>query len=163
MVELVVALVAFALLLAGVVGSLTPQVPGAPFSLAGVLVYWWGSGFSEPGVLLLAALVLVGVATWAVDWLGGVVGAKVGGASTKTAIVAGLVGLVLFVATGLGPIGMLLGVAGTVFALEFYRQQDARAGAKAAAVTTAAMLGSTVVQTLLTASVLLAMVVVAVA
>lgn len=157
MVELAFALVAFALLAAGVVGSLTPQLPGAPLSIAGVLVYWWASGFAEPGALVLGALLAVGLLTWAVDWLGGAVGAKVGGASTKTAVAAGLVGLVLFVATGLGPIGLLLGVALTVFALEYHRQQDARAGARAAAVTTAAMLGSTVVQTLLTGSMLVAM------
>jgi len=158
MMELLVLAAAFVLLIAGVVGSITPQLPGAPFSIAGVLVYWWGTGFVEPRPLVLALLLAAGVLTWAVDWLGGVVGAKVGGASTKTAIAAGLVGLVLFFATGLGPIGLVLGVAGTVFALEFYRQQDARASAKAAAVTTAAMLGSAVVQALLTGSILLAMV-----
>lgn len=161
MVELVFVLAAFVLLVAGVVGSATPQLPGAPFSIGGVLVYWWGSGFSEPGAVVLALLVAVGVLTWAVDWLGGVAGAKIGGASMKTALAAGVVGMILFFATGLGPIGLVLGVAGTVFALEFYRQQDARASAKAAAVTTAAMLGSAVVQVLLTGSVLVAMIAVA--
>lgn len=161
MVELVVALLAFALLAAGVVGSVTPQLPGAPFSLAGVLVYWWGSGFSEPGALVLVGLLFVGVATWAVDWLGGVVGAKVGGASTKTAVLSGFVGVILFFATGLGPLGLILGVALTVFALEYYRQRDAKSSAKAAAVTTAAMLGSAVVQALLTGSMLVAMAAVA--
>ena len=156
MVELVFVLAAFVLLIVGVVGSVTPQLPGAPFSIAGVLVYWWGTGFAEPGVFVLSLLVLVGVFTWAVDWLGGAVAAKIGGASTKTAIVAGLVGLVLFLFTG--PIGILLGVAVTVFALEFYRQQDARASAKAAVVTTAGMLGSAIMQALLTGSMLVAMV-----
>jgi len=161
--ELVALVAAFVLLIAGVVGSVTPQLPGAPFSIPGVLVYWWGSGFSDPGTAVLALLVVAGLVTWAVDWFGSVAGAKVGGASTKTASAAGLVGMVLFFATGLGPIGLVLGVAGTVFALEFYRQQDARASAKAAAVTTAAMLGSAVVQALLTGSILLAMVAVWVA
>ena len=158
MMELLVLAAVFVLLIAGVIGSVTPQLPGAPFSIAGVLVYWWGSGFAEPGTVVLALLVFAGIVTWAVDWLGGVVGARVGGASMKTAIAAGLVGLILFFVTGLGPIGLVLGVAGTVFALEFYRQQDARASAKTAAVTTAAMLGSAVVQALLTGSILLAMV-----
>ena len=156
MVELVIAFVAFALLVAGVVGSVTPQLPGAPFSLAGVLVYWWGSGFSDPGVFVLSALVVVALLTWVVDWVGGAAAAKIGGASTKTAIAAGLVGLVLFFFTG--PLGVLAGVAVTVFAIEFYRQRDAQASLKAAAVTTAGMLGSAVVQALLTASILLAMV-----
>lgn len=155
MVAFVILLATFVLLLAGVVGSITPQLPGAPFSIAGVLVYWWGSGFAEPGTIVLSLLLVVGVLTWVVDWVGGVVAAKIGGASTKTAIVAGLAGLVLFLVTG--PLGILLGVAGTVFVLEFYRQQDARASAKAAAITTAGMLGSAVMQALLTGSMLLAM------
>ena len=159
MVELILVLVAFALLVAGVVGSVTPQLPGAPFSIAGVLVYWWTSGFTDPGTLFLVALLVVGLVTWAVDWFGGAFAARVGGASTKTAILAGLVGLVLFFFTG--PLGILAGVALTVFALEYYRQEDARASAKAAAVTTAGMLGSAVVQAVLTGSMLVAMVVVA--
>jgi len=151
--------VAFALLVGGVVGSLTPQVPGAALSLAGVYTYWYASGMTDPGTLLLAALTLVAVLTWVVDWAGGAVAARVGGASNWTALLAGLVGLVLFFVTG--PLGVLLGVAGTVFAVEFYRQEDARGGAKAALVTTAGMLASGVVQALLTGTILIAMLAVA--
>jgi len=115
-----------------------------------VLVYWWGSGFAEPGTVVLALLVFAGIVTWAVDWLGGVVGARVGGASMKTAIAAGLVGLILLRD---GPRTHRAGAGG--------RRHRVRAGvlppagrtrfsAKAAAVTTAAMLGSAVVQALLT-------------
>jgi len=160
MIDLLLPVLAFALLIAGVVGSLVPQMPGAPFSLAGVLVYWWASGFSEPGTLLLAALLAVGLLTLAIDWLGGAVAAKVGGASTSTAVLAGVVGVVLFFVSG-GPLAMILGIAGTVFAVEYYRQQDARAGAKAALVTTLGILSSSVMQAVLTGGMLLAMVAVA--
>ncbi|WP_276272241.1 DUF456 domain-containing protein [Haloarcula litorea] len=152
--ELVLVALAFLLLVAGVAGSLVPQVPGAPLSVAGVLVYWWATG--EPGTVLLVVLVLIGVLTWVVDFVGGAVAARVGGASNLTAVVAGLVGLVLFFVTG--PLGIILGVTATVFAVEFYRQQDARKGLKAALVTTAGMLASGVVQALLTGSILVAMV-----
>ncbi len=50
-----------------------------------------------------------------------------GGASNWTAALAGVVALVLYVVTG--PLGILLGVAGTVFVVEFYRQEDARLNA----------------------------------
>ena len=152
-------LLAFALLVAGVVGSLVPQLPGAPFSLAGVLVYWYATGMTEPGTLALVALSLVAVLTWVVDVAGGTIAAKVGGASTKTAILAGVVALVLFFVTG--PLGIILGVAGTVFVVEFYRQQDAKSSARAALVTTAGMLASSVVQALLTGSILVTMLVIA--
>lgn len=157
--DLALVLVAFALLAAGVVGSAVPQLPGAPLSLAGVYLYWFASDFSEPGVVLLAVLTVVGVVTWVVDVAGGAVAARVGGASTLTAVLAGVAALVLFFVTG--PLGILLGVAGTVFALEFYRQRDARGSLKAALVTTAGMLASGVVQALLTGSILVTMLVVA--
>jgi len=150
--EIALVALAFLLLVAGVVGSLVPQVPGALLSLAGVFTYWYATG--EPGLGLLVALVLVGVLTWVVDFAGGAIAARAGGASNTTALLAGVVALVLFFLTG--PLGIILGVAVTVFAVEFYRQQDARKGLKAALVTTVGLLASSVVQTLLTGSILLA-------
>jgi len=157
-IELALVVLAFVLLVAGVVGSLIPQVPGAPISLAGVYLYWFATG--DPGTLLLATLSVVAVLTWLVDFLGGAIAARVGGASNATAVLAGVAGLILFFVTG--PIGIILGVALTVFAIEFYRQRDARKGLKAALVTTGGMLASGVVQALLTGSILATMVVVAV-
>lgn len=156
--EIALVVLAFVLLVGGVVGSLVPQVPGAPISVAGVYCYWFATG--EPGTLVLAGLTLVGLLTWVIDFAGGAVAARVGGASTKTAVLAGVVGLVLFFLTG--PLGIIIGVALTVFLVEFYRQQDARKGLKAALVTTAGMLASGVAQALLTGSILVAMVGVAV-
>lgn len=161
MIELPFLIAAFALLIVGVVGSVVPQMPGAPFSIAGVLVYWWGTGFEEPGLLLLVVLLVVGVGTLAIDWLGGAVAAKVGGASTTTAVIAGIAGILLFIG-GLGPIGMILGITLTVFLVEYYRQQDARAGAKAAFVTTLGILSSAVMQVVLTGGILLTMLFVAI-
>jgi len=152
--ETALVVLAFVLLVGGVVGSLVPQVPGAVISIAGIYTYWYATG--EPGLVLLVALTLVGVLTWVVDFAGGAVAARVGGASTSTAVLAGVVGLLLFFVTG--PLGIILGVTVTVFLVEFYRQQDARKGAKAALVTTVGMLASGVAQAMLTGSILLAMV-----
>jgi len=160
MISLPVLVVAFVLLIAGVVGSLVPQMPGAPLSLGGIFVYWWGTGFSEPGTLLLVVLVGIGLLTVAIDFLGGAIAARAGGASTTTAVIAGLAGIVLFFVAG-GPLGMILGMALTVFVVEYYRQRDARAGAKAALVTTLGILSSAVMQAVLTGSILVTMVLVA--
>ena len=155
--ETVLVGLAFLCLLGGVVGSLVPQVPGALLSLAGVYCYWYATG--EPGLALLVALTLTGLVTWVVDFAGGAIAARAGGASTTTAVLAGLVGVVLFFVAS--PLGAILGVAVTVFAVEFQRQRDARKGLKAALVTTVGMLASSVAQALLTGSMLLAMLVVA--
>lgn len=154
-----VAILAFALLVVGVVGAIVPGVPAGLASLAGVVLYWWGSGFTEPGTALLVALVAVGVLAIAADWFAGAVAARVGGASTPTAVLAGLVGLALLLPAG--PIGMLLGSAATVFVLEYRRRRDARAGALAAGAYVVGFFASAAVQALLTLSMLVAMVFVA--
>lgn len=150
---------ALGLLVLGVVGAVLPLLPGALSSLAGVLLYWYSTGYTEPGALVLVALVLVGLVTLAVDYFGGAASAKAGGASTTTTVVAAAVGVVLlFVA---GPAGLVVGVAATVFVVEFARDQDARQSGRAAAYAAVGVLASTVVQALLTLSMLVAMLLVA--
>jgi len=153
MVDLVT-VAALALLAAGVAGCVVPAVPGPPLSLAGVYVGWWGSGYSEPGTVLLGALTLFGVLAIAADLAADVVSARIGGASLTTSVVAGVVGVLAIVLVG--PIGSLLGVVATVFVLEYRRHADAVRGAKTAGVVVLGMLGSTAIQVLLTGSMLVA-------
>lgn len=143
---------ALALLVLGVVGAVIPLVPGALCSIAGVLLYWWSTGFDEPGLLFVVGVVIVGIGAFFVDWLAGAISSKVGGASTKSAIVAAVVGtLAFFVA---GPIGVIAGVAVAVFATEFYLHGDVQRGSKVSLYATVGLLGSTVVQVLVTLSIL---------
>lgn len=152
----VLAVVALALAAAGVVGSVLPALPGGLLSLAGVLLYWYSTGYTDPSLLVFVALVLTAGLTVAVDWLGGIAAAKVGGASTRVSLVAGLVGLVLFVVTG--PLGLFLGVAGTVFIAEYLKAGDAAAGVRSAVYTTLGLLATSLVQGLLTFGVLIGLV-----
>jgi hypothetical protein len=154
------AVVAFVLLAVGVVGSVLPLVPGALASLAGVLVYWYATGFADPGPVVLVALVAVGLFATAVDYFGGAIAARAGGASALTTAAATVVGVVLLLVTG--PVGLLVGVAGTVFALELYANRDARTSGRTALFATVGVLASGAVQVLLTASMLVVMVLVAV-
>lgn len=144
--------VALALVAAGVVGSLVPMAPGALLSLAGVYLYWWQTGFTEPGTLALAGLTLVGVTALAVDWLGGALAAEASGASRSTTVLAGVAGVaLLFVA---GPVGVLVGVAGVVFLAELRGSEDPEASLRTALYTTAGMLASNLVQATLTGGML---------
>jgi len=147
-------LVAFALLILGVAFSVVPVLPGPPLSVAGALVYWWATG--EPGLLVLVALLTVGVVAVLVDWLGGAVAARASGVSTGVSLLAAVVGLAGTVV--LGPVGLLAGVAGTVFLATYRTERDTRTSLRAAAAATAGVLASAVVQTLLTGSMLLAVV-----
>ncbi|QSG06292.1 DUF456 domain-containing protein [Halapricum desulfuricans] len=149
--------VAFALLIAGVVFSVVPLLPGPVLSVGGVLVYRWATG--DPGPLALTVLLAVGVAAVLVDWLGGAAAAKGSGVSTRVSLLAGVAGLAGTVVAG--PVGLLVGVAGTVFLASYAREREAAAGIRTAAYATAGVLGTVVVQTLLTGSILLAVVVIA--
>lgn len=151
-------LVAVGLLVAGVIASVIPMVPGALLSLAGILGYWWWTGFAEPGTVFVAVAVIVGITALVLDYLSSFISAKVSGASTKTAIIAGAIGLVALVFTG--PVGALLAVLLTVFAIEFRRSDDVNASLRMAGITTLGMLASTGVQLLLTTSLLVAFLVV---
>ncbi|WP_323190147.1 DUF456 domain-containing protein [Halostella sp. PRR32] len=157
MVELV-AVLAVALLVLGVVGSVVPLVPGAVLSLSGVYVYWWATG--DPGTLALAAFTLIGFLVMIVDYFAGTISAKAGGASWLATALASVVGVgTLFFA---GPLGALVGVAVTVFLVEAYRGKSRSAGAKAALYATVGMLGSTFMQVVLTTAMLLSFVLVVV-
>ena len=132
----------------GVLGTLVPLVPGALLSLGGVYLYWWSTGYTDPGLLVLVALTLLGLLIVIVDWFAGAVSAKVSGASTTTSLLAGVAGFLLFFVAG--PVGILLGVAGVVFLAELQRTGDTTASARTAVYTTVGMLASTVAQFLLT-------------
>lgn len=146
------------MMIAAVAGSFLPLVPSGMLSVAGILVYWWGTGYTRPETWFLAGFIVVGLSAWAFDYLAGVISAKIGGASTWNSVAGGFVGFLLFF-LGLGPLGLLIGVAGTVFALEMLRTDDAGASLKAGAYSALGVLGSSVVQFVLTFSLLLAFVI----
>ncbi|AQL41423.1 hypothetical protein BV210_01255 [Halorientalis sp. IM1011] len=139
---------AVGLALAGVVGSLVPLVPGALLSLGGVYLYWWSTGYVDPGLLVLGALTLLGLLIVVIDWFAGAVSAKVSGAGNLTTVIAGVAGFLLFFVAG--PFGILAGVASVVFLSELQRTGDTGSSARTAVYTTVGMLASTVAQFLLT-------------
>jgi len=140
-----VTVLALLLLAGGVVGSAVPSVPGPLVSLAGVVAYALGGG-SAVGSVTLLALVAVGVVAVLADWLSGTLAAKYGGASWTASLLGGVVGVVMFFVWG--PVGVILGLAATVFLVEAYRE-DAQHATKAAVYSTIGALGSIVVQVVL--------------
>lgn len=145
-------LVALSLLLVGVLGSVVPGLPGPALSLAGVLAYWWATGYTSPGTLALVGLIALGLLGLAADWFAAPLGAKAGGASTRTTAVAGVVGFALLFV--LGPLGVVVGVAGTVFLLELRASGDPSGSLRAAGTATVAVLGSAFAQLVVTGTML---------
>ncbi|WP_323172398.1 DUF456 domain-containing protein [Natrialba sp. PRR66] len=143
---------AVAVLLGGVLGTVVPLVPGGALSLAGVYLYWWLSGFTAPGPIALAVLTILGLVTLFVELFAGSIAARAGGASWVTTGIAAVVGIVLMVVTG--PLGLLFGLFGTVFVVEYLRVGDLDRSTQSAIYATAGILASTAIQVLLTVSIL---------
>ena len=144
--------IALCLLVLGVVGSVVPLMPGGLLSLAGVYLHWWASGFVAPGTLLLVSLTLLGLLAVAADYGGGAVATRAGGGSYLSTGAAAVVGLLLALLTG--PVGLILGVAVTVFAVEFARNRDPQTSGRTALYATVGVLASSVVQLLFTGTML---------
>ncbi|MFQ3319180.1 MAG: hypothetical protein ACI8UR_002059 [Natronomonas sp.] len=142
--------IAIAVLVVAIFATAIPFVPAGGVSMAGVGYYWHATG--EPGTVVLVALLSLGVVTVLLDWLGGALSARAGGASLRTTAIAAVVALpLLFV---FGPLGVLLGVAAGVFALEYRRHGDVERGLRTAGYATVGLLASTAMQAFLTSMVL---------
>lgn len=139
---------AFVLLLAGVIGSFLPMMPGALFSLIGLTIYWWSTGFTGPHILIVVLLYMTGLTALLFDWFAGAIGSKAGGASDSTVKAAAVAGILFFFIGG--PVGTFVGIAGVVYLREYLITEDSDRSLKAAFYTTASMLGSTLVQGFLT-------------
>lgn len=140
------------LLIAGVIGSIIPMMPGALLSLLGIAVYGFIS--ENPNIWFILFGLITGILALIFDWLAGSVAASYGGASKKTSVAAGIAGFFGFFLLG-GPIGLIIAVGIVVFLREYLIHQNEKDSAKAAIYASIGILGSTIIQTILTLSILL--------
>lgn len=107
-------LLAALLIVAGIVGTILPALPGVPLVFLGMLLAAWADGFRHVGTFTLVVLGVLTVFALGVDFIAGMAGAKRVGASRQAlagAMLGTLVGL-FFGLPGLllGPfVGALLG------------------------------------------------------
>ena len=103
----IIAVLAFILMLAGVVGALIPNFPDSLLILAGAAILVLADGVTLADGILLGALALIALAAEGVGYVAQAYGAKRAGASWKGVVGALLGGLAgLFV---LPPFGILVG------------------------------------------------------
>lgn len=133
---------AIALLVAGVFASLVPGVPGGLLTLVGLVVYWLGVGGLS--AFVLGALVALVAVVLVLDVVATVVASRVGGGSWRAGVVGAVIGIALVFV--LGPVGLLVGIAGTVFLIELRRGLAPRDALRVAAYTTVAVVASKGVQ-----------------
>ncbi len=99
-------LIAAALVLIGLVGTVLPALPGLPLVFAGMLLAAWAGSFQQVGVPMLVLLGLLTLVSLVVDFWATALGAKRVGASRK-AIWGAMLGT--FAGLFFGPAGLLLG------------------------------------------------------
>lgn len=92
--------IAVLMIVAGVVGTVLPMLPGPLLVFAGLLLGAWIDGFAQVSIATVVALGVLTVLSWLVDYLSGVMGAQKVGA-TRHAIVGAAIGTVLGIFTGL--------------------------------------------------------------
>jgi uncharacterized protein YqgC (DUF456 family) len=105
-VEIVLWIVAVALVLIGIAGTVLPMLPGVPLVFGGLLLAAWAGGFQSVGWPVLGVLALLTLASLVVDIGASSLGAKRAGA-TRAATIGAAVGALVGVFFGLP--GLLLG------------------------------------------------------
>lgn len=76
-------LLAGLLVVAGLVGTVVPALPGAPLVFAGLFVGAWIGSFEAVGWATLAILALLAALAWAVDFVAAALGARYVGAGPR--------------------------------------------------------------------------------
>ncbi len=99
-----------ALIVLGLAGTLLPALPGTAFVLAGIVLGAWIDDFTRVGWGALAAVTVMAIAAWVLDYVAALLGAKRAGASrqavtgaaigTVAGIFAGLVGVLFLPLVG---------------------------------------------------------------
>ena len=119
-------LLAVALIVVGVVGTVLPAIPGATLVFAGIALAAWIGDFARIPVWIVVAAGVLAALTWVIDFAAASVGAKRVGAS-PWAIAGAALGTIAGVFTGL--VGLLfLPLAGAAIG-EFLAERDVlRAG-----------------------------------
>lgn len=99
-------LLAIVVMVAGVIGTFLPAVPGIPLVFVGMLLAAWIDHFSRVGWVPLTVLGVLAALAVGIDFLATILGAKRAGAS-RLALIGAAVGTL--VGLFLGPLGILFG------------------------------------------------------
>lgn len=136
------------LMVLGIIGSLYPAIPGPILSITGIVLYWWSTGYQEPGNIIFSVIILTGLLALGLDYLASYIGVESSDASSKTAFMAAIASLLLFPFTG--PLGIIIGTAAVVLLREIMLGKEFDEAIRSAAYTTVALLASVFMKVCLT-------------
>lgn len=98
-------ILAAALIVAGLAGTILPALPGTALVLAGIVLGAWIDDFARVGAGTLAIVGALAVLAWVLDYVAGLLGAQKAGAS-RQALVGAALGTVA---------GLFMGLVGVLF------------------------------------------------
>jgi uncharacterized protein YqgC (DUF456 family) len=112
-----------ALIIVGLAGTVLPALPGTALVLAGIVLGAWIDDFTRVGPWALAAVTVMAVLAWVLDYVAALLGARRARAS-RQALIGAAMGTVL---------GLFMGLVGVLFmplvgaaAGEYLAQRDER-------------------------------------
>jgi hypothetical protein len=136
-------ILAVALIVLGIAGTVLPALPGVVFVFAGTLIGAWIDDFARIPVWLIAVFGVLTVVAWAVDYFAAMAGAKKAGAS-RLALVGAALGTILGVFTGLWGL-LFMPLVGAAIG-EFVAQRDLRRAGEVGMATWVGLLVGTAVK-----------------
>ncbi|GAA5184704.1 DUF456 domain-containing protein [Niveibacterium umoris] len=121
-------ILAIGLMVIGLAGIVLPVLPGTPLLFGGMLLGAWIDHFEKVGVIAVVVLGVLAALAWAIDFVAGILGTKLVGASGYAMAGAGIGGV----------IGLFGGIPGLIFgpvigaaAGELYARRNAGQAARA--------------------------------
>jgi len=136
-------ILAVALIVVGVIGTVLPALPGAILVFAGVALAAWIDDFARISGWTLGVLAVLTAIAWIVDYVAGVYGARKAGASAL-ALVGAAVGTIVGIFTGF--VGLLfMPLVGAAIG-EYLAQKDALRASRVGLATWLGMVVGTVLK-----------------
>lgn len=93
-------IIATLLIIVGLAGTILPALPGTLFVVAGVILGAWIDDFTRVSVTTVVVITVLGVISFAIEYIAGAMGARRVGAS-REAVIGALIGTVVGIFTGL--------------------------------------------------------------
>ncbi len=106
LITIILIICAVLLMLLGLAGTIHPAIPGLPILYGGFFLLAYAQDYHYIGVTLLLIALLITIVGMVMDFIAGLLGAKMTGASKRAiwgAVIGGVVGIFL------GPIGIIFG------------------------------------------------------
>ncbi|OHB87962.1 MAG: hypothetical protein A3D13_07375 [Planctomycetes bacterium RIFCSPHIGHO2_02_FULL_40_12] len=140
--HIIIFIISLLIILGGFSGILFPIIPGTPLIWLGVFLYAVCDGFESIGWLLLLIFAVLTIISLALDYLGGVIGAKKFGA-TKWGLIGSVIGGIAGFFMG-GIVGLIFGPFFGAVLLELIVGKDLTGAFKSGAGTLVGFIGGAI-------------------